>query len=205
MPKASRRVTPRDRLLVALEEACRKVGAQAVLISDLVATRVGINSTDLECLDLLQLAGPTTAGQMSAHSGLTTGATTAVIDRLERAGFVRRRRDPEDRRVVVVEVLHHCGSHIAPLYQKIQEEMAKVHEHFTNREMAIVVRYLTEALEAGARHVAWLQTQPSQTKQQARLHHVARGSFAEPAGRRAQEHKRRSARRKKGAPQESTS
>lgn len=181
------------------------MGAQAVLISDLVATRVGINSTDLECLDLLQLAGPTTAGQMSSHSGLTTGATTAVIDRLERAGFVRRRRDPKDRRVVVVEVLHHCNSHIAPLYRPIQEELAKVHEHYTNRELATVVRYLTEALEAGARHVAWLQTQPSQTRHQARLHHVARGAFAEPAGRRAQELKRRSARRKKGAPQESTS
>jgi DNA-binding MarR family transcriptional regulator len=205
MPKAARRVTPRDRLLVALEEACRKVGAQAVLISDLVATRVGINSTDLECLDLLQLAGSTTAGQMSAKSGLTTGATTAMIDRLERAGFVRRRRDPGDRRVVLVEVLHHCSSHIAPLYQPIQQELAKVHEHFTNRELAIVVRYLTEALEAGARHVAWLQTQPSQTRHQARLHHVARGSFGEPAARRAQEHKRRSVRRKKGVPQESTS
>src|SRR5215204_1177019 len=127
MSKATPRVRPRDRLLVALDEAIRKVGAQAVLISDLVATRVGINSTDLECLDLLQMAGPTTAGGMSERSGLTTGATTAMIDRLERAGFVRRRRDPGDRRVVVVEVLNHCGSHIAPLYQPIQEELAKVH------------------------------------------------------------------------------
>ena len=50
MPKATSRSTPRDRLLVALDEAIRKVGAQAVLISDLVATRVGINSTELECL-----------------------------------------------------------------------------------------------------------------------------------------------------------
>src|SRR5687767_15369378 len=103
MPKASSRATPRDRLLVALDEAIRKVGAQAVLISDRVATRVGINSTDLECLDLLHLAGSTTAGQMSPRSGLTTGASTAMIDRHERAGYVRRRRDADDRRVVVVE------------------------------------------------------------------------------------------------------
>ena len=203
MPKASPRVTPRERLLVALEEACRKVGAQAVLISDLVATRVGINSTDLECLDLLQLAGPSTAGQMSTHSGLTTGATTAMIDRLERAGFVQRRRDPGDRRVVVVEVLDHCVPHIAPLYQTLHDEMLKVHEHYSNRELAIVVRYLTEALEAGARHVAWLQTQPSHSKHPARLRHVTRGSSGDPAGRRAQEHTRRPARRKNRAPQKS--
>lgn len=205
MPKATSRSTPRDRLLVALDEAIRKVGAQAVLISDLVATRVGINSTDLECLDLLQLNGPITAGQMSARSGLTTGATTAMIDRLERAGYVRRRRDSGDRRVVVVEVLEHCGLHIAPLYQPIQKDLEKLHARYSNRELEIVVRYLTEALEAGARFAAWLQTQPSQSKHPVRLTHVTRGSFGEPAGRRAQEHTRRSARRKKRPPQESTS
>jgi DNA-binding MarR family transcriptional regulator len=205
MPKTAPRATPRDRLLIALDEAIRMVGAQAVLISDLVATRVGINSTDLECLDLLQLAGPTTAGQMAARSGLTTGATTAMIDRLERAGYVRRRRDSADRRVVLVEVLEHCGSDIAPLYQPIQKELEKLHGRYSNRELAIVVRYLTEALEAGARFVTWLQTQPSQSKHPVRLTHVTRGSFGEPAGRRTQEHKRRSTRRKKRAPQESTS
>jgi DNA-binding MarR family transcriptional regulator len=205
MPKPALRVTPRERLLVALDEAIRKVGAQAVLISDLVATRVGINSTDLECLDLLQLNGPITAGQMSARSGLTSGATTAMIDRLERAGYVRRRRDAEDRRVVVVEVLEHCGLHIAPLYQPIQKDLEKLHARYTNRELAIVVRYLTEALEAGARFAGWLQAQPSQSKHPVRLTHVTRGSFGEPAARRVQEHTRRSARRKKRSPQESTS
>ena len=209
MPKAAPRVTPRERLLVALDEAIRKVGAQAVLISDLVATRVGINSTDLECLDLLQLDGPSTAGQMSTRSGLTTGATTAMIDRLERAGYVRRRRDANDRRVVVVEVLEHCGLHIAPLYQPIQKDLEKLHARYSNRELAIVVRYLTEALEAGARFAGWLQTQPSHSKHQARLPHVTRGSFGAPgmngSVRRGQEHTRRSTRRKKRAPQESTS
>jgi len=205
MSKTAPRVTPRERLLVALDEAIRKVGAQAVLISDLVATRVGINSTDLECLDLLQLNGPITAGQMSARSGLTSGATTAMIDRLERAGYVRRRRDPGDRRVVVVEVLEHCGLHIAPLYQPIQKDLEKLHARYSNRELAIVVRYLTEALEAGARFAGWLQTQPSQSKHPVRLTHVTRGSFSEPAARRTQEHARRSTRRKKRTPQESTS
>jgi DNA-binding MarR family transcriptional regulator len=209
MPKAAPRVTPRERLLAALDEAIRKVGAQAVLISDLVATRVGINSTDLECLDLLQLDGPSTAGQMATRSGLTTGATTAMIDRLERAGYVRRSRDAADRRVVVVEVLEHCGLHIAPLYQPIQKDLEKLHARYSSRELAIVVRYLTEALEAGARFAAWLQTQPSHSKHQARLPHVTRGSFGAPrmdgTVRRGQEHTRHSTRRKKRAPQESTS
>jgi DNA-binding MarR family transcriptional regulator len=88
------------------------VGAQAVLISDLVAARVGLNSSDLECLDLLYLAGATTAGRLAAHTGLTSGATTAVIDRLERAGFVHRRRDRSDRRLVFVEVVKSTAKHL---------------------------------------------------------------------------------------------
>jgi DNA-binding MarR family transcriptional regulator len=205
MPKAAPRVTPRERLLVSLDEAIRKVGAQAVLISDLVATRVGINSTDLECLDLLQLDGPSTAGQMSARSGLTTGATTAMIDRLEKAGYVRRRRDASDRRLVMVEVLDHCGSHITPLYQPIQKDLEKLHARYSNRELEIVVRYLSEATEAGARFVTWLQAQPSQSKHHARLSHVRRGPLGKGTKRRVQEQTTRSARRKNRAPQESTS
>jgi len=192
-------------LLASLDETIRKLGAQAVLISDLVATRVGLNSTDLECLDLLHLAGPTTAGQVSAHSGLTTGATTAMIDRLERAGFVSRRRDAVDRRVVVVEVKDHCMPHIAPLYERLKSDLDALHARYNSRELATVLRYLTEALEAGARHVAWLQTQRSHAKRPARLHHVARGTPSKASGRPAQEHRRTAARRKKAAPQESAS
>jgi DNA-binding MarR family transcriptional regulator len=180
MSKTSVRNTPRERLLVALDEAIRKLGAQAVLVSELVASRVGLNCTDLECLDLLHLAGPTTAGQVSAHSGLTTGATTAVIDRLERAGFVRRRRDPDDRRVVLVEVLDNCLPEVAPLYRSLQEDLVKVNGRYTNRDLAVVARYMTEANEALARHVEWLQTQPAMTER--RRQRASQESFGQPAG-----------------------
>ena len=90
-------MTPkRTALLKQLGETLRKVGAQSVLMSDTVGRLVGLNSTDLECLDLLYLSGATTAGRLAAHTGLTTGATTAVIDRLEQAGFVRRMRTTGD-------------------------------------------------------------------------------------------------------------
>jgi len=150
----------RTRLLKALNETLRKVGAQSVLISDLVATRVGLNSTDLECLDLLYLAGVTTAGALARHTGLTSGATTAVIDRLERAGFVRRRRDANDRRCVLVEVLPSSAGRIQPLYALLASRLAQLNKQFDDRELAVVVDYLSRALEAGAEHVAWLQTQP---------------------------------------------
>lgn len=159
----------RGQLLKTLDEATRKMGAQAVLISDLVATRVGLNSTDLECLDLLYMAGVSTAGRLSAHTGLTTGATTAVIDRLERAGFVRRRRDPQDRRVVLVEFVEASARHIEPLYQPLIDFITRVNKRYSDAELATVVDYLARVLEAGAEHVAWLQTQPAVSRHHCRL------------------------------------
>ena len=159
--------TARIRLLQELDETLRKVGAQSVLISDLVATRVGLNSTDLECLDLLYLAGVTTAGTLARHTGLTSGATTAVIDRLERAGFVRRRRDTSDRRCVLVEVVPASAGRIQPLYAPLSSRLAQLNKRYEARELEIVVDYLSRALDAGAEHVAWLQTQPLRARRTA--------------------------------------
>jgi DNA-binding MarR family transcriptional regulator len=152
--------TAREQLLEDLDRTLRKVGAQSVLISDLVATRVGLNSTDLECLDLLYLAGVTTAGTLAKHTGLTSGATTAVIDRLERAGFVKRRRDRADRRIVLVEAVPASAGWIQPLYELLLRRIAELNEHFDDEQLKIVVDYLSRALALGAEHVAWLQTQP---------------------------------------------
>ncbi len=152
----------RPQLLRRLDETLRKVGAQSVLISDLVARRVGLNSTDLECLDILYLAGPTTAGTLARHTGLTTGATTTVIDRLERAGFVRRRGDPGDRRRVLVEVQPASAGRVEPLYTRLVSRMGALNRGFDDQQLGVVADYLAQWLDLGAEHVTWLQTQPVQ-------------------------------------------
>ena len=149
----------RAELLKTLDETLRKVGAQSVLLSDTVAKLVGLNSTDLECLDLLGLAGPTTAGRLATHTGLTTGATTAVIDRLERAGYVRRVRSAEDRRSVVVEALPDQIQRISELYQPLAVAVARLNEEYGDRQLSVVVDYLSRAVTLAAEHVVWLQTQ----------------------------------------------
>lgn len=158
----------RHQLLKALDEAARRMGAQTVLVSDLVAARVGLNSTDLECLDLLYLAGATTAGRLAAHTGLTSGATTAAIDRLEHAGYVIRRRDAKDRRVVLVEVVEAGVKLIFPFYQPIIGRLEKVHAKYSDTQLAQVLRYFTDALDAMSDHVAWLQTQPALSRHRCR-------------------------------------
>src|ERR671932_2430246 len=69
-----------------------------------VADALGVNRTDMRCIDVLEREGPVTAGRLAEATGLTTGAITTVIDRLERAGMARRTRDPDDRRRVLVEL-----------------------------------------------------------------------------------------------------
>lgn len=150
----------RPELLSHLNEALRKVGAQSVLLSDAVSRLVGLNSTDLECLDLLLLSGATTAGQLASHCGLTTGAMTAVIDRLERAGFARRRRDRTDRRRVLVEALPRVVQEIGPLYRPLARSTDSLHEEYDDRQLALIAEYLSRAFGLAAEHVNWLQTQP---------------------------------------------
>src|SRR3954462_13942937 len=82
----------------------RVSGNQDDAFDNLAAQRLGVNETDLHCLNIIENAGGVTAGGLAVGSGLTTGAVTGVIARLERKGFARRVSDPADRRRVKVEV-----------------------------------------------------------------------------------------------------
>jgi DNA-binding MarR family transcriptional regulator len=172
----------RTGILARLDETLRKVGAHSVLLSDTVARLVGLNSTDLECLDLVSLAGPTTAGRLAAHTGLTTGAMTAVIDRLEQAGFVRRRADPDDRRRVLVEAVPGGIRHIEPLYRRLGESMTRLNGEYDERQLALIAEYLTRAVDLVAEHVTWLQTQQPRPRRPARR--VRQGRPVAPLARR---------------------
>jgi MarR family len=82
-----------------------------------------------------------------------------VIDRLERAGYVRRLRDPQDRRVVLVEALPRAVARIAPLYQALAESTAQLNARYSDRQLAVVVQYLSHAVGLVADHVTRLQTE----------------------------------------------
>ena len=82
----------------------RRMGAQSVILSEVMAKRFGLHTTDLECLDLIFLRKDPTAGELAKATGLTSGAVTALIDRLQNAGYVERVADPSDRRRVHVRI-----------------------------------------------------------------------------------------------------
>ncbi|MFI6101796.1 MarR family winged helix-turn-helix transcriptional regulator [Lentzea sp. NPDC051213] len=121
----------------------REQSALTVMFHTKVAEQMGLSATDEKCLDLAMRAeGPLTAGRIAELSGLSTGAVTGVIDRLERSGFVRRVRDPHDRRKVLVEVTPGDLGRFAHLFEQARDSMIEVLDQFDTGEQQVIERYL---------------------------------------------------------------
>jgi DNA-binding MarR family transcriptional regulator len=135
----------RTAIFLDLQKAIRKLSAQSVLFSTAVSNRLGINSSDLECLDIVNLSGAATAGQLAVTTGLTTGAITGVIDRLEKAGFVRRRRDPNDRRRVIIEALPDAEREIGPMFASMAQAAMKLWSTFSDRELMLILDFVSKS------------------------------------------------------------
>ncbi|WP_093605465.1 MarR family winged helix-turn-helix transcriptional regulator [Lentzea waywayandensis] len=121
----------------------REQSALTVMFHTKVAARMGLSATDEKCIDLAMRAeGPLTAGRLAELSGLSTGAVTGVIDRLEHAGFVRRVRDPHDRRKVLVEVTIGDVEKFGQLFEEARQSLIEVLGHFGDDELQVIERYL---------------------------------------------------------------
>src|SRR5262249_16934072 len=114
----------RHELGLAFGRAHRRHVAETVLFNQKAAERLALNVTGLQCLDFMDIPGvdgKLTAGQLAELTGISTGAMTRLIDRLERAGFVRRERPPEDRRRVLVRIVPERGREVKKLYESLRE------------------------------------------------------------------------------------
>lgn len=138
------RTKARTALLQELEEAMRRSSAQGVLYGQTVANVAGIANSDLECMDILYLEGRVTAGRLAEVTGLTTGAITGVVDRLEKAGLVRRERDDADRRKVFIAVVPEAIAKISQFYVPMQQAMEKVYTGYTDEELRLLLRFANE-------------------------------------------------------------
>jgi DNA-binding MarR family transcriptional regulator len=148
MKKALSSPKARAALLRDLEEAMRRSSAQGVVFGQAVANVAGISNSDLECLDFLNLEGRVTAGRLAEVTGLTTGAITGVVDRLEKAGLVRRERDATDRRKVFIAVVPETTARIAQFYVPMQKAMQKLWSTYSDAELKLLLRFAGEGYKA---------------------------------------------------------
>jgi DNA-binding MarR family transcriptional regulator len=138
---SARRAALVDSLFVAF----RTGSAQSVMLSQAAADRLGMASSDIECFDLLSLHGPMTAGRLAELTGLTTGAITGVVDRLERAGYARRERDPNDRRRVIVQPIHERRADAAPIFGPMAAATAVLLDRYSDDELVLLLDFLERA------------------------------------------------------------
>src|ERR1700723_3650634 len=130
-----------------LEHAMRRASGSGAIFSQAVADYAGISSSDLECLDFLILEGRATAGRLAEVTGLTTGAITGVIDRLEKAGLVRRERDDGDRRKVFIVTVPENIAKVGRFYEHMQRAMLKLWETYSDAELRLLLRFATQGYE----------------------------------------------------------
>jgi DNA-binding MarR family transcriptional regulator len=131
----------------------RRYQLAADIFDDAVAARLGLNRTDLRCVDILDQRAPMTAGALAPAARLSPGAVTFVRDRREAAGFVRRGRDPGDRRRVLVEVVSAGMRKAEEMHVPMILDARKRLSGFSEDELATVRRFLCISAEIFERNV----------------------------------------------------
>jgi DNA-binding MarR family transcriptional regulator len=109
-----------------------------------------------------------TAGDLGERTGLTTGAVTAVIDRLEAAGYVRREADPTERRRVIVRVIPSRLRGVGRLFEPLAAAMAELCVRYTDQELATILGFINLSSEVARRHTLWIRRKTGLSAKRAR-------------------------------------
>ncbi len=120
---------------------------------EVACQKLGINRTDLRCLNIVDNQGSMTAGRLAELSGLTTAAITSVLDRLERAGYARRVRDQQDRRQVMVEVTPLLAERATPIWGPLGDEARSTLGRMSADELEALMDFYRLGIELNERHI----------------------------------------------------
>jgi MarR family transcriptional regulator, organic hydroperoxide resistance regulator len=137
-------VTAADKIMLEI----RKFIAAAIFFNSKAAEEVGLSLTDMQMLHVLQLYGPATPGRLATWTGLSSGGVTVALDRLEKAGCIRREPNPADRRSLLVTLAPVRMRKTAGIYAKVERETRERLATLPERDLDAVIRFF-EALRAG--------------------------------------------------------
>ena len=135
----------------------RAAGNQDSAFDNLAAERLGLNGTDLHCINIIENSGGLTAGELAAQAGLTSGAVTGVIDRLERAGYARRVRDPDDRRRVLVELTPEAFAGAGDFYGAQAALSERMYRRYSEEQLELFLEWIRAGREVNEREAAKLE------------------------------------------------
>ena len=138
----------------------RRLSTAMVLFHHALAERLGLGPTDLKCYDLLRERGAMTGSNLAALTGLTTGAITGVVARLEVAGLVRRAADPVDGRKQILSPVTNRAHDIHAVFRRLHEELAAVLDQYDVHELSIVADFLSRTTALLHREIVQLRAEP---------------------------------------------
>ena len=144
-----------------------------VFFHEAVAAHLGMNAAEWKCLGLLDQHGAMPASRLAQLSGFTTGAITGIVDRLEKAGYVRRQPHPKDRRSVIIQPIYvkELNERVVPIFQSLGQSMAKIAGRFSKRELAAIANFLVETTNVLRNETAKLKHSPRPAEKRARRMH----------------------------------
>lgn len=125
----------------------RKMSNRMILFHQLAAQSLGLFYTDLKSADLLFEYGPMTAGELGKKTGLSTGSVTALIDRLEHAGYVKRENDPNDRRRVIIVPIKESRQHIKKLFSTLSDSAVALCKQYTPEELETIFGFFKKSTD----------------------------------------------------------
>jgi DNA-binding transcriptional ArsR family regulator len=148
----------RAKLAAEFGAGVRRAGSLYQLMGQAAADRIGVNATDLNCLNILSSGGGMTAGELARATGLTTASITGVADRLEEAGFVRRERDPKDRRRVVIRLVRErMLRDVAPVFMPMVRDWQEMASRYTDDELRLIVEFYRQMEQVLRAHLERLR------------------------------------------------
>lgn len=132
----------KEELIDALLVAMRDQASRGLMMHQAIAERFGLGPTDIKCLDLARHEDRPTAGRIAQLTGLSTSSVTAVLDRLERRGFIERARDARDRRRVVVVPTERHQRELAELFAPLGEQVHSLLAEYRAEQLALFLELL---------------------------------------------------------------
>jgi DNA-binding MarR family transcriptional regulator len=164
----SREPSPeRLQLYAELGDEVRASQRSTDVVDDLICQLLGINRTDARCLDVLDQHGSMSAGDLAEASRLTTGAITAVIDRLERAGLARRVADPADRRRVLVEPTEKAFEIANELMvEPMRRLYTPMADAYSEDDLRLILDFTRRGRELQEQHAEWLRERLAERRSQ---------------------------------------
>ena len=147
-------------LVEAVTDEGRRSSTRSLLLHAVIADKLGLNPSDHKCFDLIRNQSEAlTAGRLAELTGLSTGAITGVIDRLENAGLVARDQDPSDRRRVIIRCTPERAPDLRPFFGPLREAMAKFCAQYSSRELEVILSFMRgtgDVMEGQVRRLAKL-------------------------------------------------